>query len=73
MKNITLSAPEALIEQARKKAIAKGTTLNNEFRLWLEAQTANGEERAAQYRQVMKRLSHVNAGRKFTREEMNQH
>jgi hypothetical protein len=72
MKNITLSAPERLIEQARKRALAKGTTLNNEFRVWLETQAIDGEERAAQYRQLMKRLSHVNAGRKFTREEMNE-
>ena len=73
MKNITLSAPEQLIEQARKKAIAKGTTLNSEFREWLETQTTSGEERAAQYNKLMKRLKHVNAGRKFTREEMNEH
>jgi hypothetical protein len=72
MKNITLSAPEELIEQARKNAVAKGTTLNNEFRGWLESQATNGEERRAQYKQLMKQLSYVNAGRKFTREEMNE-
>ncbi len=32
MKNITLSAPEALINQARERVVAKGTTLNQEFR-----------------------------------------
>ncbi len=72
MKNITLSAPEELIEQARKKATAKGTTLHHEFRAWLELQVADGEERRARYKQLMKQLSHVNAGRKFTREEMNE-
>lgn len=72
MKNITLSAPEQLIEQARKNAAAKGTTLNNEFRTWLERQTIGGAERAAQYKKLMKRLTHVSAGRKFSREEMNE-
>ena len=72
MKNITLSAPEELITQARKEAEAKGTTLNQEFREWLELRTVSGEDRLAQYKQLMKRLSHVNAGRKFTREEMNE-
>jgi stress-induced morphogen len=72
MKNITLSAPEELIEQVRKNAVAKGTTLNSEFRAWLESQTTSGEERLAQHKQLMKRLSRVNAGRKFTRREMNE-
>ena len=72
MKNITLSAPAELIEQARSKAADKGTTLNNEFRLWLQTQTSSGKERAKQYKQLMKRLTHVDAGRKFTREEMNE-
>jgi hypothetical protein len=72
MKNITLSAPEELIEQARKEAEAKGTTLNQEFRKWLELRTVNGEERLSQYKHLMQRLAHVNAGRKFTREEMNE-
>lgn len=72
MKNVTLSAPEELIEQVRKNAAAKGTTLNNEFRAWLESQATSGEERLAQYKQLMKRLSRVNAGHKFTREEINE-
>lgn len=72
MKNITLSAPEELIELARKNATAKGTTLNSEFRAWLELQATGGYERAAQYRQVIKRLASINAGRKFSRDEMNE-
>jgi hypothetical protein len=73
MKNITLSAPEELIERARQKAVAKGTTLNSEFRDWPEAQVMSDEEHVAQYRQLLKDLSHVNAGRKFTRDELNEH
>jgi hypothetical protein len=72
MKNITLSAPEELIEQARKEAEANGTTLNQEFREWLELRTVSGKERLEQYKRLMKSLSHVNAGRKFTRDEMNE-
>ena len=36
MRNITLSADEKLIEAAREKARARYTTLNEEFRRWLE-------------------------------------
>jgi hypothetical protein len=35
LKNITLSAEEALIEKARQRAQAESTTLNAEFRNWL--------------------------------------
>ena len=35
LRNITLSAEEELIDRARKKADARKTTLNNEFRVWL--------------------------------------
>ncbi len=35
MKNVTLSADEALIDQARALARLRGTTLNEEFRKWL--------------------------------------
>lgn len=72
MKNITLSAPEGLINQARKRAVAKGTTLNQEFRDWLASQTIDNEERLLRYRRLMKQLSHVDAGRHFTRKEMNE-
>lgn len=72
MKNITLSAPEELIEQARQKVALNGTTLNSEFRLWLETLAVNKQARATQYKQLLKLLGHVNAGRKFTRAEMNQ-
>ena len=37
MKNITLSADQDLIEAARRRASAEHTTLNAQFRLWLQA------------------------------------
>ena len=71
MKNITLSADEDLIEQARLLARAQHKTLNAIFREWLvqfTAQAGNSGEVDA----LMRRLRHVNAGRRFTRDEMNE-
>ena len=71
MKNITLSADEDLIEQARQVARAQRKTLNAAFREWLlqfTAQSGNAQEVDA----LMRRLRHVNAGRRFTRDEMNE-
>jgi hypothetical protein len=72
MKNITLSADEHLIERARQTARSHHKTLNVAFREWLEEYTAqNGE--AEEYDRLMARLrGRVVAGRKFTREEMNE-
>lgn len=71
MKNITLSADEALIEQARRQAAAENTTLNELFRQWL-AQYVARPEAVERYRTLMARLSHVRAGRKYSRDEMNE-
>jgi len=69
-KNITLSADESLIQQARRRAFEENTTLNSLFREWLERYV---EQPAAssRYRDLMERLAHVRAGSAFTREEMN--
>jgi hypothetical protein len=70
MKNITFSADEHAIEQARKAAHAQKKTLNEAFREWLDAfggTAFNPDEFDA----LMKRVSYARAGRKFTREEMN--
>jgi len=71
MKNITLSADENLIEQARSIARSQRKTLNTAFREWLEQYTARCGD-AQGYRALMKRLRHVDAGRHFSREEMNE-
>ena len=71
MKNITLSADERLIEQARLLAKSRHKTLNALFREWLEHLTAQiGGPR--EFDALMKRLKHVQAGRRFTRDEMNE-
>ncbi len=71
MKNITLSADDDLIEQARLVARAQKKTLNSAFREWLlqfTQRTGNAQE----FDSLMKRLRHVRAGRRFTRDEMNE-
>jgi hypothetical protein len=71
MKNITLSADEQLIEQARLLAKAQHKTLNTMFREWLEQFTAQGGG-PQEFDALMKRLKHVQAGRRFSRDEMNE-
>lgn len=71
MKKVTLSANEDLIERARQVARGQRKTLNTVFREWLVQFTA-GEGNRQNYRELMKSMRHVNAGRHFTRDEMNQ-
>ena len=71
MKNITLSADEDLIEQARLVAKSQRKTLNAAFREWLvefTSRSGSGQE----FDSLMRRLRHVNAGRHFSRDEMNE-
>ena len=72
MKNITLSADEKLIEAARERARAEHTTLNEQFRRWLEEYTQQ-QERMRRYDEVIASLrGKLRVGRKFTRDEMNE-
>lgn len=71
MKNITLSAEEDLIERARLIARGQRTTLNAAFREWLAQYTASAGD-AKGFDALMNRLSHVKAGRRFSRDEMNE-
>ncbi len=71
MKNITLSADEDLIEQARLVARAQHKTLNAAFREWLEHYASQAGS-AQEVDGLMKRLEHVRAGRRFTRAELNE-
>ena len=67
MKNITLSAEEGLIEQARATARAQQTTLNQLFRNWL-GELAGRQERDQRLAALMTRLDYVQSGGPFTRE-----
>lgn len=71
MKRITFSADEETIARARSAARAHGRTLNELFREWLSDLGARAEK-VETVQALMKNLSHVKAGRRFTRDEMNQ-
>jgi len=71
LKNITLSADETLIRKAREKALSEHTTLNASFRKWLKSYVS-AEARARDFDELMKSLSYVQSGKKFTREEINE-
>jgi len=71
MKNITLSAEETLIEQARLVARSQRKTLNAAFREWLLSFTAQSGG-AQDVDALMRRLRHVDAGRHFGKDEMNE-
>jgi len=71
MKNVTLSADENLIEQARLVARSRHTTLNVAFREWLEQYSAQ-EGAGAAVGALMRRLKHVRSAGPYTRDEMNE-
>lgn len=73
MKNITLSAEEHAIEQARQAARVQHKTLNQLFREWLD-ELASRQSAGREYEALMRGIdaSGASAGRKFTREEMNE-
>lgn len=71
MRNITLSAEDRLLAAAQAKARREHTTLNAEFRRWLEGYVAR-KERADDYRRMMAELRGVSSEkRRYTREELN--
>ena len=70
MRNITFSAEESLVEQARLVARSRHTTLNAAFRQWLEQYAAQAGGPAA-VDALMRRLRHVRSGGPYTRDEMN--
>ena len=71
MKNITLSADEDLIERGRAIARERRTTMNGLFREWLTQLTASTGE-TKEFDAMMRRLRYVNAGRHYSRAEMNE-
>ena len=73
MRNITLSADENLIEEARRRATEERTTLNAQFRVWL-ANYVGREQKAIRAEAAIRDLRSVisTGGRTFTRDEMNE-
>ena len=70
LRNITLSADERLIQAAREKAQLGQSTLNEEFRRWLQGYVGQPDS-AQRVDALLTRLAHVNAGGKFSRDDMN--
>ena len=76
MKNITLSAPEDLLRQARHYASCDNTSLNTLFREWLEGYEKKQEakERALLLKDFHESVEEFSftSDRKYTREEMHE-
>lgn len=73
MKNITLSASEQLIEAARRRALIEHSTLNEQFRLWLEDYVRRPQQANVALETIRSlRCRLFTGGRKFTRDEMNE-
>lgn len=70
LKNITFSADETLIREARRQAALQNTTLNQLFREWLERYVLQ-QEAVTQYQELVERIG-LRFDRKFTREELNE-
>lgn len=72
LKNITFSADDQLIEAARAVARAGNTTLNEQFRLWLEQYAR--QRRVQQFEELMAEINgkYGSGGRRFSREERNE-
>jgi len=71
LKNITLSAEKAMIERARRRAEARNTTLNHEFRRWLR-QYVDLPQTTGDLTDLMARINYAKPGKTFTRDEMNE-
>jgi hypothetical protein len=71
LKNITLSAEESLIERARQLAESRHTTLNAEFRHWL-IQFVDAPQSKKDLSDFLAKFDYVQAGKNFTRDEMNE-
>ncbi len=71
LKNITLSAEESLIQNARHKAENQHTTLNSQFRLWLKDYISDKSQKE-NYQTLMHSLEYVTTNRSFTKDELNE-
>jgi hypothetical protein len=75
LRNVTLSAEDEAIDNARALMKAEGTSLNEQFKLWLDAYIAE-RRRKQQVEEALKTLEmmrgSIKLDRKLTREEMNE-
>ncbi len=68
--NVTFKADEPLVRKARIRAKTENRSLNDVFIDWLKVYA--GQNGPVKYEDIMKKFSHIKAGRKFTRDEMNE-
>lgn len=71
LKNITLSADEKLIQKAREKAKQEHTTLNSQFRQWLENYTSISKN-SNDFSNLMEQLNYAKPIKHYSRDEMNE-
>lgn len=71
LKNVTFTAPETLLEKARKRARDERTSLNVVFREWLRNYSRH-QDNIDRYKALMKQLRHIRTGGPFSREQMNE-
>lgn len=71
VRNVTFSADENKIELAREVARSEHKTLNDAFREWLDWYASRRVTRQ-EIQALFERLKYADAGRKFTRDEMNE-
>ena len=71
-RNITFTADEDLIEAAREAARSENTTLNEQFRLWLEGYARKRQADRAMETVARIRSQYQMTGPKLTRDEMNE-
>ncbi|MBN1684648.1 MAG: hypothetical protein JW855_04355 [Gammaproteobacteria bacterium] len=69
--NITFSIDRTLIIKAKNAAQKEKKSLNKLFLEWL-IRYVNQKNNAKKYKILMSKLNHVNAGKHFTREELNE-
>ena len=73
MRNITLSADEALIKAARARARAENTTLNDAFRRWLTGYARRDRQAADALALIDELGSYVRTGgHTFSRDQLNE-
>ncbi len=72
VRNITFSAEDDLIEQARTVAARNHRSLNDEFRDWLAKYAQEGRKAKLSFREVLSQFKDVTVTRKYSRDEMNE-
>lgn len=67
---ITLAVESALLIKAQQRAAAENTTLEDLLLTWIK-RYADGSLKVGPYEELMARLGYVEAGNRFSRDEMN--